>query len=115
MDDGLKLSLLLEFYGSMLTSRQQEMMNLHYNLDYSLAEIASLYKITRQGVFDNIRRGKATLLELENKLNLCGRFYENMKVIKMVLIYLDKIKKDELDEVSREYLDKVKEELIKLS
>lgn len=114
MDDRLKLSLLLEFYGSMLTSRQQEMMDLHYNLDYSLAEIASLYDITRQGVFDNIRRGKTTLFELEGKLNLCSRFYENMTVAKRVLTYLDKINRYVLDEDSRVCLDKIKEEVTKL-
>lgn len=115
MDDRLKLGLLLDFYGNMLTSRQYEMLDMHYNLDYSLAEIASEYNITRQGAFDNIRRGRATLIELEDKLKLCSRFYENMQVAKRVSEYLSKIDRNALDEESRQYLDKIGQELNKLS
>ena len=115
LDDRLKLSLLLDFYGKMLTNRQYEMLDMHYNLDYSLSEIALEYNITRQGAFDNIRRGRATLIELEDKLKLCSRFYENMQVSERVLEYLAKIDRDGLDEESRQYLDKIKQEVDKLS
>lgn len=115
MDDRLKMSLLLDFYGNMLTSRQYEMLDMHYNMDYSLAEIAFGYDITRQGVFDNIRRGRTTLVELEDKLKLCSRFYGNMQVIKRVLEYLARVDRSRLDERSRQYLDKIKQELDKLS
>lgn len=115
MDDRLKISLLLDFYGNMLTSKQYKMLDMHYNLDYSLAEIASEYNITRQGAFDNIRRGRMTLVELESKLNLCSRFYENMQVANKVLEYLDKIDRSALDVESRGYLDKIKQEVEKFS
>ena len=115
MEDRVKISLLLDFYGSMLTSRQYEMLDMHYNLDYSLAEIASEYKITRQGAFDNIRRGRTTLVELESKLKLCSRFYENIEIVKKIKEYLAKIDQDGLNEESRQYLDKIKQEIDKFS
>ena len=115
MDDRVKISLLLDFYGNMLTSRQYEMLDMHYNLDYSLAEIASEYNITRQGAFDNIRRGRTTLVELEEKLKLCNRFYENMQVVKRIKEYLAEINRDKLDENSRQYLDRIKKEVDKFS
>ncbi|MBP5426930.1 MAG: hypothetical protein J6Y29_03430 [Clostridiales bacterium] len=115
MDDRLKISLLLEFYGNLLTKKQCEMLSLHYNMDYSLAEIADEYHITRQGAFDNIRRGRQSLLELEDKLKLCGKFENNIKAAKRVLEYLEKIDKSKLDDVSVEYLDKIAKEVTKLS
>ena len=41
MDNVYKMSMLLDFYGQMLTKRQYEIMDLHFNSDYSLGEIAS--------------------------------------------------------------------------
>ena len=74
MDNVYEIGLLLDFYGQLLTTRQYEVMDLHYNNDYSLAEIAEQLDITRQGVFDNIKKGKITLNDLELKLNLVKRF-----------------------------------------
>ena len=68
----LKISLLMDFYGNILTDKQLDALELYYNEDLSLAEIAQHTKITRQGVRDNIKRGEAILLEMEEKLG----FYE---------------------------------------
>ena len=68
----LKISLLMDFYGGILTDKQLDALELYYNEDLSLAEIAQHTKITRQGVRDNIKRGEAVLLEMEEKLG----FYE---------------------------------------
>lgn len=74
MDELFTISLLLDFYGQMITKRQYEILDLHYNNDYSLGEIAQELKISRQGVHDNIKRGKASLYEMEQKLGLAARF-----------------------------------------
>ena len=76
MDNVFEIGLLLDFYGQLLTIRQYEIMDLHYNNDYSLAEIAEQLSISRQGVFDNIKKGKLALNNFENKLNLVKRFTE---------------------------------------
>ncbi len=74
MAKNLNLSILLDFYGEMLTEKQREVMDFYYNEDLSLAEIAQHSKITRQGVRDSIKRGEVQLLELEEKLGLAAKF-----------------------------------------
>ena len=56
------MNLLVEFYGSLLTDKQLEYMELYYGDDYSLGEIAEEFDVSRQAVYDNIRRS-AKLLE----------------------------------------------------
>ena len=73
-DKDLRISVLLDHYGAMLTDKQREVIDLYYNDDLSLAEIAEQEGITRQGVRDNIKRGEAQLLEMEEKLHAARRF-----------------------------------------
>ena len=65
---------LLDFYGELLTDKQRECFDLHYNEDLSLSEIAEQSGISRQGVWDNIRRAQAALDEMEEKTGLVRRF-----------------------------------------
>ena len=69
-DKNLKLCLLYDFYGNILTEKQQECFELYYSEDLSLAEIAEHTGITRQGVRDSIKHAEAALLEMEEKLGL---------------------------------------------
>jgi len=70
----VELALLLDFYGGLLTEKQKTYMELYYNEDFSLSEIARLNGITPQGVRDVIARGEATLREVERKTGLIQRF-----------------------------------------
>ena len=70
----VELALLLDFYGGLLTEKQREYMELYYNEDFSLSEIAGLNGITPQGVRDVITRGEAALREVERKTGLIQRF-----------------------------------------
>ena len=70
----LNLSLLLDFYGDILTARQKDMLDFYYNNDLSLAEIAEAYNISRQGVRSVLKRGAKILVEMEEKLHLAERF-----------------------------------------
>lgn len=74
MDKNVEISMLLSFYGNILTSKQAEAAQLYYNEDLSLSEIADIAGITRQGVRDNIKRAENILYDMEDKLGLCGRF-----------------------------------------
>ena len=74
MAKNLEISMLLDFYGEMLTDKQREVVSLYYNEDLSLAEIASIAQITRQGVRDSIKRGEATLIDMEERLKLAAKF-----------------------------------------
>lgn len=74
MAKNLDISLLLDFYGDMLTPKQREVSEFYYNEDLSLAEIAQHSGITRQGVRDSIKRAEHQLLDYEEKLGLYNRF-----------------------------------------
>ncbi|HHX71323.1 MAG TPA: YlxM family DNA-binding protein [Clostridiales bacterium] len=83
-DDALQMCLLFDFYGSILTERQQEVFDLYYNEDLSLAEIAEHAEITRQGVRDALARARTILLNMEEKLGLVRRFRENSKTLERI-------------------------------
>ena len=74
MAKNLEIAYLLDFYGDMLTEKQRNAIDLYYNDDLSLAEIAQAADISRQGVRDNIKRAEQILTELEEKLGLAKRF-----------------------------------------
>ena len=67
-------SMLLDFYGELLTDKQRECFDLHCNEDLSLSEIADQLGISRQGVWDNIRRAEAAMKDIEEKTGLIRRF-----------------------------------------
>lgn len=73
-DSRVMQAMLLDFYGELLTDKQRECFDLHYNEDLSLSEIAEQSGISRQGVWDNIRRAQAALDEMEEKTGLVRRF-----------------------------------------
>ena len=66
MAKNLEISLLFDFYGDMLTEKQRDVVELYYNDDLSLSEIAENEGITRQGVRDSIKRAEAQLLEMRD-------------------------------------------------
>jgi len=72
----VEMALLLDFFGDLLTEKQRYYMELYYNEDFSLAEIASLGAITPQGVRDAILRGETTLREMEEKTGLMARSHQ---------------------------------------
>ena len=78
-DSRLMQSMLLDFYGELLTEKQRECYDLHYNEDLSLSEIAEQSGISRQGVWDNIRRAEASLRQIEEKTGLIRRFTQNQE------------------------------------
>ena len=70
MAKDMNISLLFDFYGEILTEKQQDVIDYYYNDDLSLAEISEHLGITRQGVRDSIKRAEATLVDMEEKLGL---------------------------------------------
>ena len=75
-DKTLRMSLLYDFFGDLLTEKQKEYFNLHYNEDLSLSEIAETAGISRQGVRDIIVRAENQLMEMEEKTGIVRRFSE---------------------------------------
>lgn len=76
MEKKMQVSLLLDFYGQLLSESGREMTDYYYNDDLSLAEIAEQTGITRQGVRDRIKRCEKQLFSFEEKLGLLKRFQQ---------------------------------------
>ncbi len=76
MPKNLQFTLLFDIYGTLLTEKQQETLELYYNDDLSLGEISEGSGITRQGVMSCIKNGERRLAELEEQLGLAKRFSE---------------------------------------
>lgn len=72
-EKNLNIGYLLDFYGELLPERKRSVMDMYYNEDLSLAEIAAEIGISRQGVRDIIKKSEDELLFYENKLGLAGR------------------------------------------
>ena len=84
MAKNLEISVLLDYYGQMLTEKQREVARLYYNEDLSLAEIAQFANITRQGVRDSIKRAESTLLEMEERLGLARKFRDYQRKLEQI-------------------------------
>ena len=76
-----RMNFLFDFYQALLTDKQRSYMELYYLDDHSLGEIAESYEISRQAVYDNIRRTEAMLEEYEEKLNLFSKFQERQALL----------------------------------
>ena len=81
MDEALFRTMLFDFYGELLTDKQREYFDLHYNEDLSLAEIAESEGISRQGVWDIIRRAEDSLRRFESRTGLVARFAEQRRIV----------------------------------
>lgn len=89
MEDRVEISLLMDFYGPLLTEKQKSIMELYYNDDLSLAEIAEINNTSRQAIHDLIKRCYKQFLAYESKLNLLEKSLEKEKTIKGFLDALD--------------------------
>ncbi|EKY26604.1 putative DNA-binding protein [Clostridium celatum] len=85
MEDRVEISLLMDLYGALLTEKQINIMELYYNDDLSLAEIAELNNTSRQAIHDLIKRCYKQFLSYESKLNLLEKSLEKESKIASVL------------------------------
>ncbi|MBT2581913.1 putative DNA-binding protein [Planococcus sp. ISL-109] len=81
LEKTMRMNYLFDFYQELLTPKQRSYMSLYYLDDHSLGEIAEEYEITRQAVYDNIRRTEAMLEEYEEKLELFEKFQRRQQLV----------------------------------
>ncbi|TCS79365.1 YlxM family DNA-binding protein [Pectinatus cerevisiiphilus] len=84
LDNFLRLSMLFDFYGALLTEKQQDCLRMHLYQDLSLSEIASLMNISRQAAYDTLHRCEIILENYEMRLNAVEKnklFRESLKKI----------------------------------
>ena len=71
--DAFEITLLFDTYGGMLTQKQREYLDMRYNQDMSLSEIAEEQEVSRQAVFDNLNRTEALLRRMEENIGSVKR------------------------------------------
>lgn len=113
-----EITVLMDFYGQLLTDRQYEIMDLHYNSDLSLGEIAEELNVSRQAVFDGVRKARQTLENYEKRLGSVERFREQERNIDKALRNLKSLEKkspelvkDQNYQAAVELLGKIKDTL----
>ncbi|WP_073345939.1 YlxM family DNA-binding protein [Caldanaerobius fijiensis] len=113
-----RLNTYFDFYGQLLTQKQRDVFRMYYLNDYSLGEISQELHISRQGVFDVLKRSEKVLEGYEKKLGLVKRFEEKQGELKDAFKRLKEIgevmpadKKAELLDIIKE-LNEVIEELV---
>ena len=114
MEKFVERTLLYDFYGELLTSRQQQVYTNVVLEDYSLSEVAQDLGISRQGVHDMIRRCDKALEEYEEKLHLVSRFLTVKEQIHKIREILDQepaedisVLKSEIRKISDEILEEL--------
>lgn len=111
MEKNVKVSMLCQIYGKLLTEKQYNFLNDYYNNDFSLSEIAENYGITRQAARDNIVKGENKLFEYEEKLGIMKKTINQEQQIVKILSELGKIQTKFSDEKIASILENVKKEL----
>ena len=111
----VKISMLCQIYGKLLTEKQLEILNDYYNNDLSLSEIAENNHITRQAVSDIIKKGENKLFELEEKLLFMEKTMKQEKLLQEVLNELSKIQEASSDKKVEKILNHVRKELFSIA
>ncbi len=91
-----QMNALFDFYGALLTDKQKEYMQLYYADDFSLGEIAEEFDVSRQAIYDNIKRTEKILLEYEEKLHLLENFVSLNRAIEAIEDYTETAYKEDL-------------------
>ena len=87
--EALEMTLLFDYYGDLLTERQR--VDMRYNQDLSLSEIAEELGVSRQGVYDNLSRAEALLRNMEEKTGCVQRAMETRKAVREILDAANKL------------------------
>lgn len=92
----LEISALFDFYGALLTEKQQRCLEMHLFEDFSLSEIGSELGISRQAVYDIIHRSEQSLQDYEHKLGLVERHEKERRILQDIRQEMQKLgKKDD--------------------
>ncbi|RFA37682.1 hypothetical protein CAI16_00860 [Virgibacillus dokdonensis] len=98
-----RMNYLFDFYQALLTPKQRNYMEMYYLEDYSLGEISEVFDVSRQAVYDNIKRTEQMLESYEQKLHLYEKFQRRFELLKR----LGEIISDDND--AQQLVNKIKE------
>lgn len=89
MEKNIKISMLLELYGKLLTQKQFDVTDLYYNQNLSLSEIADELDVTRQAIRKSLVEAEKNLCEFENKLGLFDKTFQRQEKIEKIISKLE--------------------------
>jgi hypothetical protein len=107
MEKFVEQALLYDFYGELLTKRQQQVYESVVLEDYSLSEVAEDLGISRQGVHDMIKRCNKTLEDYEEKLHLVDKFLNIRAQVKRIDELAGQYHADEIAAISKMILEEL--------
>ena len=90
-EKNIEISYLFDFYGEILSEKQQLAVEMYYNDDLSLSEVAQQLGISRQGVRDSLKRSENALYEMEEKLGLAAKFGSMLESLEKIKGCAEKI------------------------
>ncbi len=90
-DKLVQIALLFDFYGQLLTEKQIEIVDMYYNNDLSLGEISEQQGISRQGVYDTLKRAERTLYQYEEKLGIVDWFLKQKQSMEKIIEMLEEL------------------------
>lgn len=96
-----QVNLLFDFYAPLLKGKQREYLELYYLDDLSLGEIAEMHEVSRQAVYDHIKRAEKQLFEYDEKLRLAWKHEQRMNVLNR----MNELVQGLTDEAAREELN----------
>lgn len=111
----VKISILCEIYGNLLTDNQLDILDDYYNNDLSLGEIAENNNITRQGVRDLIKRAELKLFDYEEKLGFMEKKDNNEKYLNSAVEKIDDLENKISDKEELQDLKDIKVQLKKIN
>lgn len=101
-EKNLNIGYLLDFYGTLLSDRKKETLDLYYNDDLSLSEIAEILGISRQGVRDIVKKAEDELIFFESRLGLAGKFASAKNHIENIRTVSDALGGSAAEEIKKE-------------
>lgn len=81
LEKTMRMNFLFDFYQALLTPKQREYMHMYYLEDYSLVEISEIANVSRQAVYDNIKRTETILESYEKKLGLYQKYQQRNELL----------------------------------
>ncbi|SKC87105.1 YlxM family DNA-binding protein [Maledivibacter halophilus] len=100
----IRLGNLYAFYGKLLTEKQQDILNLYCIHDFSLGEISENLGISRQAVYDAIKRSWKILQDYEDKLGLLNKFLKTRGKVNKLLKSIDEFSLDLSSDCDKKYI-----------
>lgn len=114
MEKFLEITYLYDFYGQLLTEKQNYLIKRYYLDDLSLGEIALQEDVSRQSIHNTIKKAEDKLIGYEEKLGLFARFKQQQNQLKYIIDIMNDMQSDVDDQQFQSTISHVIEHIQKL-